>query len=125
MFFLDEDRYFDVAVDYGKAEADDICIRMTRDQPRPGRLDAAPAADALVPRHLGWRLGVVIMITALAAGVLVARHDELYDWCSRATATPRRCSATVATNTERLWGSRVPRIRRTASTTTSSTAPRP
>ena len=47
-----EDRYFDVVVEYAKAEPDDILIRITRDQPRPGRRAAAPAAHALVPQHL-------------------------------------------------------------------------
>ncbi len=49
---FDDDRYFDVFVEYAKASADDILIRITVDQPRPRAGAAAPAADALVPQHL-------------------------------------------------------------------------
>ena len=34
---FDDDRYFDVFVEYAKASAEDILIRITRRQPRPGR----------------------------------------------------------------------------------------
>ena len=52
-----EDRYFDVVVEYAKAAPDDILIRITRHQPRSRGGAAPPAADALVPQHLG--LGLV------------------------------------------------------------------
>ena len=47
-----DDRYFDVVVEYAKAAAEDILIRITVDQPRPRAAALAPAADALVPQHL-------------------------------------------------------------------------
>ena len=49
---FDEDRYFDVFVEYAKADAEDILIRITVAQPRSGAGDAPPAADAVVPQHL-------------------------------------------------------------------------
>ena len=49
---FDEDRYFDVVVEYAKAAPDDILMLRHRAQPRPGRGDAAPAADAVVPQHV-------------------------------------------------------------------------
>ena len=49
---FDDDRYFDVFVEYAKASPEDILIRITVAQPRPGAGDAASAADALVPQHL-------------------------------------------------------------------------
>ena len=49
---FDEDRYFDVVVEYAKAAPDDILMRGHRAQPRARRGDAAPAADAVVPQHL-------------------------------------------------------------------------
>ena len=49
---FDEDRYFDVFVEYAKASPEDLLMRGHRLQPRPGAGHAARAADALVPQHL-------------------------------------------------------------------------
>ena len=67
---FDEDRYFDVFVEYAKASPEDILIRITRPQPRPGGGRAARPADALVPQP-----------------VVLARR----------TATGRRCGRSPAT----------------------------
>ena len=47
---FDEDRYFDVFVEYAKASPEDILIQITRPQPRPRGGRAARPADALVPQ---------------------------------------------------------------------------
>ena len=47
---FDEDRYFDVFVEYAKESPEDILIQITRPQPRPGAGRAARPADALVPQ---------------------------------------------------------------------------
>ena len=47
---FDEDRYFDVFVEYAKESPEDILIQITRSQPRPGAGRAARPADALVPQ---------------------------------------------------------------------------
>ena len=49
---FDDNRYFDVFVEYAKASPNDILIRITVGQSRPGAGDAAPAADAVVSQHL-------------------------------------------------------------------------
>ena len=49
---FDEDRYFDVFVEYAKATPEDILIRITATNRGPDAGAAAPAADALVPQHL-------------------------------------------------------------------------
>ena len=49
---FDEDRYFDVFVEYAKADVEDILIRITVVEPRPGGGQPAPAADGLVPQYL-------------------------------------------------------------------------
>ena len=49
---FDDDRYFDVDVEYAKADADDVLMRVTRPQPRArAGSDSYPAAG-LVPQHL-------------------------------------------------------------------------
>ena len=49
---FDDDRYFDVFVEYAKAAPNDILIRITVANRGPEAARAARAADALVPQHL-------------------------------------------------------------------------
>ncbi len=49
---FDDDRYFDVFVEYAKADVDDILMRVSGAQPRRPGCAASPAAAALVPQHL-------------------------------------------------------------------------
>ena len=49
---FDDDRYFDVEVEYAKARARRHPDARHRAQPRARRGDAAPAADAVVPQHV-------------------------------------------------------------------------
>ena len=49
---FDDDRYFDVEVEYAKAAPDDVLFRITVANRGPGRAPTAPAADAVVPQHL-------------------------------------------------------------------------
>ena len=49
---FDEDRYFDVVVEYAKAAPDDILMSVTAHNRGPDSGDAAPAADALVSQHV-------------------------------------------------------------------------
>ena len=49
---FDDDRYFDVVVEYAKAAPDDILDPHHRDQSRARGGRSPPAADALVPQHL-------------------------------------------------------------------------
>ena len=49
---FDDDRYFDVFVEYAKAAPEDVLVQHYRAQPRTGGGTAAGAADALVPQHM-------------------------------------------------------------------------
>ena len=49
---FDEDRYWDITVDYAKAAPDDICIARPRAQRRAGRRDPPPPPPPLVPQPL-------------------------------------------------------------------------
>ena len=49
---FDDNRYFDVFVEYAKAAPDDMLIRISVCNRGPGRGVAACAADALVPQHV-------------------------------------------------------------------------
>ena len=49
---FDGDRYFDVAIEYAKASANDILIRIEVANRGPEAARAARAADAVVPQHV-------------------------------------------------------------------------
>ena len=126
---FDEDRYFDVFVEYAKADADDILIRITVDQPR-ARAGAAHLLPTLWFRNT-WSWGD----DAAAAPSLAARERrgvvrELRTSTDartlpRSPATARRsCSSPRTRPTSSACSARrTPRrTSRTPSTTTSSTA---
>ena len=89
---FDEDRYFDVFVEYAKESPEDILIQITRPQPRPGGGRAARPADALVPQS---------MVLAGAAGPA--------DACSRSPAT---AGQSVVKAVDPKLGERLPLLRR-------------
>ena len=128
---FDEDRYFDVFVEYAKASPEDMLIQITVHNRGPEAADAARAADAVVPQP------VVLAGAARPAASpsmrrraperrsqAVASGSSANAICT-ATATPRCCSP--KTKPTRSASSACPtaaRTSRTASTTTSSTASR-
>ena len=125
------DRYFDVFVEYAKADADDILIRDHGRQPRAGGRAAPRAADALVPQHLV--VGRRRRGPALRAASPRRRRGDRRSSTSRATAgagstataPPELLFTENETNTARLFGTpNATATSRTASTTASSTAAR-
>ena len=49
---FDENRYFDVFIEYAKADAEDILVRITVANRGPEAARSARAADGLVPQHM-------------------------------------------------------------------------
>jgi hypothetical protein len=119
-----EDRYFDVLVEYAKAAADDILIRISAtnrgpnpatlhllltlwfrnewawgtfdDRPRPSlrAVHPPPIATGRVPS--GWRQGV---------RAVIATHDRLGDYWLACADDPPLLFTENESNAERLWGS--------------------
>ena len=124
---FDEDRYFDVTVEYAKADAG----RHLHPDHRARTAGPDSATLHVLPTlwfrdTWSWRLGVRRPGDHRVAGRAPSWRSTRSSarWCSRATATPRRCSATTRRTPSASGGSPDPRIPRTASTTTWSTAPR-
>src|SRR4051794_38952981 len=83
---FDDDRYFDVVVEYAKADHDDILMRVTAHNRGP---DAAPlhVLPTLWFRNTwSWSAGAAKPSLAPAAGGAVARHAELGEWRFEADA---------------------------------------
>ena len=85
---FDDDRYFDVEVEYAKAGPDDILMLVTAHNRGPGRGDAARAADAVVPQHVvvGRRRGAA----AVAAGPTARRRARRASRARRRGGSPPR-----------------------------------
>ena len=106
---FDEDRYWDVFVEYAKADPEDIHIRITAVQPRAGGGVAGRAAPALVPQHLvgrpGGRRGPSSRPATTASAPSSSRTIRT---SGRATSTAIRRSELLFTDNEtnryRLWG---------------------
>ena len=95
---FEEDRYFDVFVEYAKTAPEDILIRITRREPRARDRDAARAADPVVPKHMDVVAATGSRRCARSNGpkrtrVIAARAREI--WAALAVRRgrrPRSCS---------------------------------
>ena len=121
-------------VEYAKADAEDILIRITVVNRGPEAADAPPAADALVPQHLVVGTPDAAPCAASAADAsadaasIAAEHPELGEYRCCATASRRRRAAVHRERDQHRAALRARRTHRrtsrTGSTTPSSTARR-
>ena len=130
---FDDDRYFDVVVEYAKADAEDILMRDHGRQPRPRGRAAAPAADACgsATRGRGTRDARAAALRGAAAPAdgcasIAAETPTLRPRAGSTATGARRCSSPRTRPTPRGCSARErrPATSRTASTTTSCTAER-
>jgi hypothetical protein len=104
---FDDDRYFDVVVEYAKASPDDLLIRITAANrgPQPARLDLLPT---LWFRDT-WSWGDVgprpeLRLADGDAHVIEATHVELGRWTLAGDGAPEPLFTENETNVERLLG---------------------
>ena len=104
---FDEDRYWDILIEYAKAGVNDILIRVTATNRGPERRRARPAADALVPQYLVLGPGR----SAPHAERLGARRRDRgrprlarHALAGRRRRRPNSLFTDNDTNFERLWG---------------------
>ncbi|MGH2884709.1 MAG: MGH1-like glycoside hydrolase domain-containing protein, partial [Solirubrobacteraceae bacterium] len=106
---FDDDRYFDVVVEYAKATPEDILMLVTAHNRGPD-----PATLHLLPTlwfRNTWSWGDAVEKPAIAAlagppGVTAARasHEDLGDWVFRADASATLLFCGNETNSQRLFG---------------------
>ena len=108
---FDDDRYFDVFVEYAKAAPDDIADPLHGAQSRSRGGAAARAADAVVPQHvvLGRRHGAKPVLLGASKGTIVASHRR----AGQRTHCPARARASCCSPRTRATtsGSGVSRVR--------------
>ena len=86
---FNEDRYFDVFVEYAKADPEDILVRIIDSQPRTGSSTAARLADTLVPQHMVDRARTTASLRSSDAGPGAIRASASRS--GRLLAPLRRC----------------------------------
>ena len=109
---FDEDRYFDVQVEYAKADINDIAIRITVTNRGQSRASLRPSSDALVPQYLVMGGRRSSSRDSRWPRLLLDRRSAAWrrKQVSIATncivkASPRRCFTENETNYARLYGS--------------------
>ncbi|MGO9789440.1 MAG: MGH1-like glycoside hydrolase domain-containing protein [Solirubrobacteraceae bacterium] len=107
---FDEDRYFDVVVEYAKADADDILMLVTVHNRGPEQATVHVLPTLWFRNTWSWggdapRPG--IERAESADGVLAARasHAELGEWHLQTSDSAQLLFCENETNNERLWGS--------------------
>jgi hypothetical protein len=103
---FDDDRYFDVVVEYAKAADDDILMLVTAHNrgPEPATLHLLPTL--WFRNTWSWGGDVARPAIAAAAGIAVAHasHEELGDWLLYAEPGTPLLFCDNETNSERLFG---------------------
>jgi len=104
---FDDDRYFDVLVEYAKAAPDDIVIRITATNrgPKPATLHLLPT---LWFRN-EWAWGPrgdreAPLLRAVGPALVEATHDRLGTYRLACAGEPELLFTNNETNAERLWG---------------------
>ena len=100
---FDDDRYFDVFVEYGKANAEDVLIRITVHNrgPEAARLRLLPT---LWFRNTWCDDNQKPCLRSEAPGIIHASHVELGDYRLYCEGSPELLFTENETNTQRLWG---------------------
>ena len=103
---FNDDRYFDVFVEYAKAGPEDILIRITRAQPRTGSGRATCAADLWFRNT--WSLGRgatrSLNCASRRPSVIAASHHELGEYWLACDGAPELLFTENESNAGRLWG---------------------
>jgi hypothetical protein len=100
---FDEDRYFDVFIEYAKAGPDDILIRITAHNrgPEAARLQLLPTL--WFRNTWSWKTGIPKPNIRQADGTIHASHTELGEYTLYCDDKPEFLFTENETNTQRLW----------------------
>jgi hypothetical protein len=101
---FDDNRYFDVFVEYAKAGPDDILVRVSIHNrgPEAARLQVLPTL--WFRNTWSWGDDDPKPVLGAQGGAIVASHAELGDYALACDGAPELLFTENDTNTERLWG---------------------
>ena len=103
---FDDDRYFDVFVEYAKAGPEDVLVRITVHNrgPEAARLRVLPTLWFRNTWSWGDRRPASRRCAQAGAGAIEASHHELGTYVLRCDGTPELLFTENESNAERLWG---------------------
>jgi hypothetical protein len=101
---FDEDRYFDVFLEYAKAAPDDVLIRITVHNrgPEPARLHVLPTL--WFRNTWSWGKPGPKPVLREGDGAVRASHAELGEYTLRCEGSPELLFTENESNAQRLWG---------------------
>jgi hypothetical protein len=101
---FDQDRYWDIVVDYAKASPDDWCIRMTvrNAGPQEATIDVLPTV--WFRNTWSWDEGAHKPEVRAGDGGIVVEHGRVGRWVLTGSATPKALFCENESNGTRLWG---------------------
>ena len=101
---LDDDRYWDVTVDYTKAAPDDICIRVRVRNASPEEATLHVLPTLWFRNTWSWGLDDRRPSIADKDGALMAEHADLGRMVLTGGGSPERLFCENDSNAQRLWG---------------------
>jgi hypothetical protein len=101
---FDEDRYYDVFVEYCKAEPEDVLIRITVHNRGPEAAQLHILPTLWFRNTWSWGEDVSRPTLAVADGVVHATHAELGEYTFHCQGASELLFTENDTNVERLWG---------------------
>ena len=101
---FDDDRYFDVFLEYAKESPDDILVRITIHNrgPEAARLHLLPTL--WFRNTWSWKAGKVKPSLSESAGAIYASHPDLGKYTLFCEGTPELLFTENESNTQLLWG---------------------
>lgn len=101
---FDNDRYFDVFVEYAKADTEDLLIRVTAHNrgPEPAELHVLPTL--WFRNTWAWGDGSKPSLTQIEDGTVLAAHRDLGEMRFFCEGNPEVLFTENETNCQRLWG---------------------
>jgi hypothetical protein len=101
---FDDERYWDIVVDYGKASPDDWCIRMTVHNVGPDEATIDVLPTVWFRNTWSWDEGAHKPSVHTGDGGIVAEHGKVGRWVLTGNGRPDALFCENESNAERLWG---------------------
>jgi mannosylglycerate hydrolase MGH1-like protein len=102
---FDDDRYFDVFVEYAKADAEDMLIRITAHNRGPETAELHLFPTLWFRNTWSWEKGAAKpSLRLVEEGTVRASHGQLGDWTLDCEGKPELLFTENESNASRLWG---------------------
>ena len=105
---FDDDRYFDVVVEYAKGAPDDVCMRVTATNRGPGPAELHLLPTVWFRNTWGDRDGSRPCIRGLGPGAATVTHEALGEWALRVDEEASGLFCDNESNLARLYGQASP-----------------